>query len=193
MATGDAVGAVWGMNIFEGVIPGVGPAVTAGMLRDLLSRNGTGTAMAGIGGALIRLGISETDACRCNEAYGHGRSIVTVRDRRTAEARSIFDQFGAIEKSSHVSASFCPLARQRFLLNRKADGLRSPLIRTTGEEATARSLRFGPAASRRFRTASPPRSSRCDTAQRGQGSSPELALKSDALTPLSCGPYHLAA
>jgi hypothetical protein len=98
LATGAAVGALWGMGILAGMVPGIGTAIAGGTLAALLSSAGAGAAAASVAGALIGMGIPEKDANYYNTEYGKGRSIVTVRGNRTTEARAILDQNGALRR-----------------------------------------------------------------------------------------------
>ena len=97
LATGAGVGALWGLGILAGVIPGIGPAIAGGTLGVLLSSAAAGAATAGLAGALIGLGIPEEDASFYQDEFKAGRSIVTVKGARHAEASAILNRFGGYD------------------------------------------------------------------------------------------------
>ena len=61
------------------VVPGIGPAIFGGTLGAILSSAAAGAAAAGIGGALVGLGIPDDDAKYYEGEFKAGRKIVTVR------------------------------------------------------------------------------------------------------------------
>lgn len=96
LAAGAGVGALWGLGILAGAIPGIGPAIAGGTLGVLLSSAAAGAAAAGIAGALIGLGIPEEEAQQYESEFRAGRTLVTVKGSgRQAEAQTILRRFGA--------------------------------------------------------------------------------------------------
>jgi uncharacterized membrane protein len=84
VALGLGTGAVWGLGILAGFLPGIGPAIAGGTLGVLLSNAAVGAAAAGLGGALIGLGVSDEDVESYENEFNSGKTIVTVK----AEDRS---------------------------------------------------------------------------------------------------------
>ena len=97
LAAGAGVGALWGLGILAGVIPGIGPAIAGGTLGVLLSSAAAGAATAGLAGALIGLGIPDEDASFYEGEFKAGRSIVTVKSPRHTEACAILNRFGGYD------------------------------------------------------------------------------------------------
>jgi uncharacterized protein (TIGR02271 family) len=96
LAAGAGVGALWGVGILAGLIPGIGPAIAGGALAVLLSSAAAGAAVAGLAGALIGLGLSETEAKYYEGEFQAGRTLVTVKaDGRYDEAAAVLRRFGA--------------------------------------------------------------------------------------------------
>ena len=95
VAAGAGLGALWGLGILAGVIPGIGTAIAGGTLGVLLSSAAAGAAAAGVGGALIGMGISEEDATYYENEYRAGRTIVTVSGPNAEAGRRILIQQGA--------------------------------------------------------------------------------------------------
>jgi hypothetical protein len=101
LATGAGIGALWGLGILSNVLPGIGPAIFGGTLGVILSSAAAGAAAAGIGGALVGLGISDDDAKYYEGEFKSGRTIVTVQGGPKADqARSVLTQYGAYDRSS---------------------------------------------------------------------------------------------
>ena len=74
---------------------GVGPIVVGGVLVSTLTGAGIGAATGGIIGALVALGVPETDARHFDEGLRSGRTLVTVdAGARTAEALMMLDRHG---------------------------------------------------------------------------------------------------
>ena len=106
LAAGAGVGALWGLGILAGAIPGIGPAIAGGTLGILLSSAAAGAAAAGIAGALIGLGIPEDEAKHYESEFQAGRTIVTVKGSgRQSEADTILRRFGAHDIQSRGQAS----------------------------------------------------------------------------------------
>jgi uncharacterized protein (TIGR02271 family) len=96
LATGAGIGALWGLGILAGAIPGIGPAIAGGTLGIMLSSAAAGAAAAGVAGALIGLGIPEDEAEHYESEFRAGRTIVTVKGSgRHSEAMGILRRFGA--------------------------------------------------------------------------------------------------
>jgi len=108
-AAGGATGAVAG-GLFGGLlgalvtafIPGVGPAVTAGLLATIV-----GSAFAGgLAGALLTMGIPEEEAKFYQQEFEAGRPIVTVRaNDRYSEALAILSANGAYDATRQEAAT----------------------------------------------------------------------------------------
>jgi hypothetical protein len=101
LATGAGVGALWGLGILAGVLPGIGPAIAGGTLGILLSSAAAGAAAAGIGGALVGLGIPDDDAAYYEQEFKAGRTIVTVKEGANASgAERVLCQYGGYSRQS---------------------------------------------------------------------------------------------
>jgi hypothetical protein len=98
-ATGAGVGALWGLAILAGVLPGIGPAIAGGTLGVLLSSAAAGAAAAGIGGALVGLGVPEEDAAYYEGEYKAGRTIVTVQgEPKAGYTQDVFTRYGGVTR-----------------------------------------------------------------------------------------------
>jgi hypothetical protein len=101
LATGAGVGALWGLGILAGVLPGIGPAIAGGTLGILLSSAAAGAAAAGIGGALVGLGIPDEDAKYYEGEFKNGRTIVTVQgDPGDTRAEGMLTQYGGYNRNT---------------------------------------------------------------------------------------------
>jgi hypothetical protein len=101
LATGASVGALWGLGILAGVLPGIGPAIAGGTLGILLSSAAAGAAAAGIGGALVGLGIPDDDAKYYEGEFKAGRTIVTVQgEPNDNRAEGFLTQYGGYNRST---------------------------------------------------------------------------------------------
>jgi hypothetical protein len=100
LATGAGVGALWGLGILAGVLPGIGPAIAGGTLGILLSSAAAGAAAAGIGGALIGLGIPEEDAKYYEGEFKAGRTLVTVEGDPDGRAEGLLNQYGGYNRTT---------------------------------------------------------------------------------------------
>lgn len=107
--TGGSSGAViggalgWLAGIGALAIPGVGPFVAAGPLMGLLGGIGVGSALGGITGALIGLGIPEYEAKRYEGRIQHGCILLSVHcdDPEWARrARNLLHQTGGEDVAS---------------------------------------------------------------------------------------------
>ena len=101
VSAGAGVGALWGLGILAGVLPAIGPAIAGGTLAAILSSAAAGAATAGVGGALIGLGIPEEEANYYEGEFKAGRTLVTVNaGSRLPEAQSILVQAGGYDMRS---------------------------------------------------------------------------------------------
>jgi uncharacterized protein (TIGR02271 family) len=101
LATGAGVGALWGLGVLAGVVPGIGTAIAGGTLAALLSSAAAGAATAGVAGTLIGLGVRKEDANYYDEQFRAGRAVVTVRaNGRSAEAMSIIRRNGGHDRAA---------------------------------------------------------------------------------------------
>ncbi len=97
--TGLGVGALWGLGILAGILPGIGPAIAGGTLGVLMSSAAAGAAVAGLGGALMGLGLSDDDAAYYESEFKAGRTIVTVHGNpNDTQAEKILSQHGAYNR-----------------------------------------------------------------------------------------------
>ena len=101
LAAGAGIGALWGLAILSGLLPGIGPAIAGGTMGVLLSSAAAGAAAAGIGGALIGMGISDDDAKYYDNEFRSGRTIVTVQGGG-ARAQAILDGAGGYNRASRA-------------------------------------------------------------------------------------------
>jgi hypothetical protein len=103
LAAGAGVGALWGLGILSGLVPGIGPAIAGGTLGVLLSSAAAGAAAAGVGGALIGMGIPDDDAAYYDNEFRSGKTIVTVQGgANAARAQSILNNAGAYNRASRA-------------------------------------------------------------------------------------------
>lgn len=101
LATGAGLGALWGIGILSNVLPGIGPALFGGTLGVILSSAAAGAAAAGIGGALVGMGIPDDDAEYYEGEFKAGRTIVTVDGGPKAGlAQGVLTQYGAYNRGS---------------------------------------------------------------------------------------------
>lgn len=77
-ATGAGVGALWALGIAAGALPAVGPVIAGGILASVLASAAGGAIAVGLLGALIGLGIPESEAQYYEEEVRSGRTLVTV-------------------------------------------------------------------------------------------------------------------
>lgn len=78
--TGAAIGGVLGLLAGIGAIaiPGVGPVLSAGTLAAALGSTAVGAGLGGLVGALVDLGIPDSEAQAYSESVGRGEILVTV-------------------------------------------------------------------------------------------------------------------
>lgn len=135
--TGGTSGAViggtlgWLAGIGALAIPGLGPFIAAGPLMGMLGGIGVGTAVGGITGALIGLGIPEYEARRYEGRIQRGGILLSVHCDSpdwAQRARAILHQTGAEEVAAtgEARADFLssekPIARAGVATeNRKSD------------------------------------------------------------------------
>jgi uncharacterized protein (TIGR02271 family) len=100
-ATGAGLGALWGLGILAGVMPVIGPAIAGGTLATILSSAAAGAVAAGIGGALVGLGVPSDEAEYYESEFKAGRFIVTVTaNGRYDEVVTILHRFGGYDIST---------------------------------------------------------------------------------------------
>lgn len=105
-AAGVGIGALWGIGILAGAIPAIGPAIAGGTLAVLLSSAAAGAAAAGVGGALIGLGIPKEEVHYYETELQAGNTIVTVNaGPRTTDAADILRQHGGQEMATRIAAT----------------------------------------------------------------------------------------
>lgn len=101
LATGAGIGALWGLGILSNVLPGIGPAIFGGTLGVILSSAAAGAAAAGIGGALVGMGIPDEDAKYYEGEFQAGHTIVTVDGGpKASQAQNVLTQYGGYNRTS---------------------------------------------------------------------------------------------
>jgi len=104
--TGLGLGALAGLGVLAGVIPVVGPAITAGTLGVIFSNAAVGAGIVGLFGALVGAGVPEHEAKYYESEFQAGRTIVTVEaGDRAAEATEILRGHGAYDMSTRDTAA----------------------------------------------------------------------------------------
>jgi hypothetical protein len=104
--TGLVIGAVAGLVVATGILPGLGALFVAGPLATMLGLSGvaaatvsgalTGAAAGGLIGALVGLGVNEADAKLYAEELKKGGILVVARSEQS-NVSEIFERFGALE------------------------------------------------------------------------------------------------
>lgn len=90
------IGGLWTLGLAGVVMPVAGLVVVGGVLGSILATPWAGTAVGGIPGALVGMGLSEDDANHCFDAVVDGRTIVVVRaDNRYDDAVATLEDYGA--------------------------------------------------------------------------------------------------
>lgn len=103
VAIGASAGALWGLGILAGVLPGIGTAIAGGTLGVLLSSAAAGAAVASVGVALATLGLSDEDAAYYENEFKAGRTIVTVHGAPdVAEAKRILSRYSASNRPGEI-------------------------------------------------------------------------------------------
>ncbi len=110
--TGLMIGAVAGLVVASGILPGLGALFVAGPLAAALGLTGavattvagalTGAAAGGLVGALVGLGVSESDAAMYQEELKKGGILVVARSEQSGLGE-IFTRFGALEVREYSS------------------------------------------------------------------------------------------
>lgn len=91
---GGWVGLLAGLSAL--VIPGLGPVLAGGVLGSVLVGAGLGAAGGGVVGALVRTGLSESEAQHFDNGLQSGGILVTVRTTgRVPEVLGILQRCGA--------------------------------------------------------------------------------------------------
>jgi hypothetical protein len=78
-AAGAGVGALWALGIAAGALPAVGPVIAGGTLAAVAASAAGGAVTAGLIGALVGLGIPESEARFYESEVKSGRTLITVR------------------------------------------------------------------------------------------------------------------
>lgn len=114
VATGAVLGALAGLAVANGILPGLGTLFVAGPLAAALGLTGvaattaagamTGAAAGGLVGALVGLGVHEDTAKVYEERVRLGGILVTVQTDSPIEAREIFVRHGADEINEYAAA-----------------------------------------------------------------------------------------
>lgn len=99
--TGASLGALGGLALGAGAlaIPGFGPLLAAGPIAAALS----GAAAGGLGGALVDMGIPETDSKNYENDVKQGKTLIAVEcsDNKAKAAQDILRQSGADSVKLH--------------------------------------------------------------------------------------------
>ncbi|MFZ5942884.1 MAG: hypothetical protein ACOYVD_02155 [Bacillota bacterium] len=100
-ATGATWGALGGLALGAGAlaVPGFGPLLAAGPIAAAIS----GAAAGGLGGALIDMGIPETESKNYENDVRKGKSLVSVEcnDDKAAKAQEVLRKSGAENVKVH--------------------------------------------------------------------------------------------
>jgi len=100
-ATGATWGALGGLALGAGAlaVPGLGPLIAAGPLAAAIS----GAAAGGLGGALVDMGIPETESKEYENDVRQGKALITVEcsENKAREAKQSLEQSGAEEVKEH--------------------------------------------------------------------------------------------
>ncbi len=97
LLAGGVVGGVVGAAAAL-LIPGIGPAITGGILTTTLGGAAVGAAAGGIIGGLTHMGISEEEAAHYEREFQSGRTIVIVQaDEHPLEAFQILKNNQALQ------------------------------------------------------------------------------------------------
>jgi hypothetical protein len=92
---GGAAGAAAGAVVLS-LVPGIGTAITGGLLTVLLGSISAGAAGGAVVGTFVGLGLSEEEARHYENEFKAGRTILVVRaGHRAEEARAILRRNGA--------------------------------------------------------------------------------------------------
>lgn len=103
VAVGAGAGALWGLGILAGVLPGIGPAIAGGTLGVLISSAAAGAAVASVGVALASIGLTDEDAEYYENEFNSGKTIVTVHGAPDlGQAKKILSQYGASSREGEI-------------------------------------------------------------------------------------------
>jgi uncharacterized membrane protein len=93
--TGEALGGLGGfiLGISAIALPGIGPAVGAGILLATLAGAGLGAVTGGLVGALVVQGVQEDAAREYEQHVGRGSILLSVQARDVEEARQAYHAF----------------------------------------------------------------------------------------------------
>jgi hypothetical protein len=94
--TGGGIGALAGLALTAGIIPGVGPVLAGGILMGMLGAAAAGSILGGVAGTLIGIGMPKEKARKYESEWQAGATLVTVRtEDRRSEAAAILRRYGA--------------------------------------------------------------------------------------------------
>lgn len=100
-ATGATWGALGGLALGAGAltVPGFGPLLAAGPIAAALS----GAAAGGLGGALVDMGIPETESREYENEVKQGKTLIAVEcgDNQVKKAKDILEKSGAERIREH--------------------------------------------------------------------------------------------
>ncbi len=97
-AAGAGVGTLWAIGIAAGALPAIGPVIAGGTLAAVAASAAGGAITAGLIGALVGIGIPESDARFYEGEVKSGRTLVTVRaPARPAEVAEILRAHGGYD------------------------------------------------------------------------------------------------
>lgn len=116
MVLGGALG--WLAGIGALAIPGVGPLIAAGPIMALLAGAGIGSAVGGLSGALVGVGLPEFEAKRYEGKLKNGGILLSVHSENSDEtkrATSILKDLGAVDIASAGESTTPPNDEQKPL------------------------------------------------------------------------------
>jgi len=109
-AAGAGVGAIWALGIAAGALPAIGPVIAGGTLAAVAASAAGGAVTAGLIGALVGLGISESDARFYEGEVKSGRTLITVRSpARPAEVAEVLRAHGGYDVHNQAMNLTAPL------------------------------------------------------------------------------------
>jgi hypothetical protein len=93
---GAGLGSMWGIAMAAGLLPVIGPIVAGGLLASVVVTAATGAALGSLTGALVGLGVPETEASLYEEKLHEGNVVVTIKPgARRTEALAILERHNA--------------------------------------------------------------------------------------------------
>jgi uncharacterized protein (TIGR02271 family) len=80
------------------MLPAIGPVIAGGTLASIIASAATGAAVAGVGGALVGMGVPEDEAKYYESEFKAGRTLVTVQaGNQNAEVEAIMRRHGGYD------------------------------------------------------------------------------------------------